>query len=570
MTAEIRAGTVFAGCEVERLLGRGGAGAAYLARRQADGRAVVLKFLAPEVAHDPDVRARFLREGQAQQRTPPHPNVVRVHGVHEERGLPFLVMDHAPGRTLLALAHERGGRVPAREALGLARDVARGLAVVHAQGFVHRDVKPENVMVGPDGVARLLDFGLAKDLFQSGLTAPGQLLGTAYYMAPEQWDDAREAGAESDLFALGATLYHLLAGRPPFVGADVTETFDLVESGDYPPLAEAAPELADQLGPDVAAELERVVAQLLQTEPALRYALAEAVARDLERLLAGQPAQLPCLVVEAAPPPPGQPEVPGLVGLRVPLVPGTRWSLGREGCAVSLAHPTVSRQHAELRRDADGFVLADLKSSHGTFVGDERVARPRTLADGDLVRLGDVRLRFRDPRHDARAGDPRRTQAFALDVERLPLPAAEVEALVRARDPRTLLVALERLAAPTPALFAWLTEVTGQAHQDVASWLAWWARVRHERGPQVVPDGPPGPALVLTGGTPPSFPLAGQGVVFLGRDEKCHVQLSGVARLEATVLRLDRRHVIVGERITAGFLAPGQPLVVGGVRLDVV
>ncbi len=324
--AELRAGSVFAGCEVERLLGRGGAGAAYLARRQTDGRAMVLKFLAPEVAHDPDVRARFLREGQAQERTPPHPNVVRVHGAHEERGLPFLVMDHAPGRTLLTLVQERGGRVPPREALGLARDVARGLSAVHAQGFVHRDVKPENVMVGPDGVARLLDFGLAKDLFQSGLTAPGQLLGTAYYMAPEQWDDAREATAETDLFALGATLYHLLAGRPPFDGADVTETFDLVESGDYPPLREVVPTLAGELGEAVADDLERVVAQLLQPEVALRYALAEAAARDLDLLLGGQPARLPCLMVE-------QPAE--LAGRRVPLVPGRRWAIGREGCAVT-------------------------------------------------------------------------------------------------------------------------------------------------------------------------------------------------------------------------------------------
>jgi serine/threonine protein kinase len=590
---EIPAGRVFADCVVERLLGRGGMGAAYLARQQPHGRLVVLKFLAPELATDPALRERFLREGRAQQKAP-GPHVVQVHGVHEENGAAFLVMEYVEGRTAAELMRERGGRLPPLEAARIARDVARGLATIHAQGLVHRDIKPENVMVTPDGAAKILDFGLAKDVFQSGLTAPGQLLGTSYYMAPEQWDDDQEETARSDLFALGATLYRLVVGRPPFVGADFAETAELAAEGDYPPMRAAVPGTPE--------DLARIVAQLLMAEPAHRYALADACADDLERVLQGRPADLPRLVVEAPPE----------LERRVLLVPGTRWRLGRDGaCDVTIDHPTVSRRHAEVRRGEDGFRLTDLKSSHGTFVGDVRLEQPRLLQDGDAVRLGDVVLRF----HDAR----RQERAFGLDVRREAVPAAALDLLLRQRDPRTLLVALERLA-PDPVATerarvvlrglvgdevaakaaqrveeadlraragvpAFLAAVSGaDVGADAAAWLVWWARARLSHPVQLAAAGeaPPPVRLDVVAGAaqPASLALAGQGLWFLGRDEKCHLRLAdpGVARLHATLLRLHRRLVVVdgghplgtevgGQRVSAAFVGPGDTLALGGVRV---
>ncbi|MCO5167452.1 MAG: protein kinase [Planctomycetes bacterium] len=377
---EPRQGDVIAGCVVERLLGRGAMGSAHLARRAADGRPVVVKVLAAELAQDAELRARFVREWQALRKVERHPNVVEVLDLDEGAARPALVLEHVPGVSLDE-ALRRHGRIEWARAARVARDLALGLAAVHARGIVHRDVKPANAVVTPAGQAKLIDFGVAKDLARhTALTLPGELLGTASFMAPEVWEEGPTTPAV-DLFALGATLYHLVAGAPPFAGDDLDQVADKVLAGDHAPLRAAVPAAP--------ADLEALVEHLLEPEPAHRCRSAAACARDLDRVLAGQPPLLPTLLVEGA-------------AARLPLVGAEWFTLGRDPAArLALGDPSVAPKHAQVRRAADGrFLLFDLRGSTGTWLDDAPLApgEPRPLRDGARGRVGGVGLRFRDPR----------------------------------------------------------------------------------------------------------------------------------------------------------------------------
>src|SRR5690606_42126852 len=178
-----------------------------------------------------------------------------------------------------AIAERR--RLAPADAARIAKGVALALGALHARGVLHRDVKPANVLLDPAGRARLVDLGLAKDVFLSGLTEPGQLLGTIHYMAPEQWNE-QPLDPRCDVFALGATLYHALIGVPPFPGQDAAEVADLATAGEYPP--------PRALVPDVPPALEEVVYLCLAPEPGRRYPDARACAEALGPVLRGLPA----------------------------------------------------------------------------------------------------------------------------------------------------------------------------------------------------------------------------------------------------------------------------------------
>ncbi|MCO5170266.1 MAG: FHA domain-containing protein [Planctomycetes bacterium] len=576
-------GLVLAGCRIERPLGRGGMGAVYLAR-DAAGDEVVVKVLAPEVALDPQVRRRFAREGDALGRLPPHPALVRLRAVAADAEPPAIVMDLVEGAPLSRLARGGQDRLAPLAIARAGRDVAGALAVVHAQGLLHRDVKPANVIVRPDGRATLVDFGVARDAFRSGLTRSGHMVGSTHFMAPEQWR-GDPLDARADLYGLGATLYHALTGRPPCTGADPAELMDRVLAGDVAP--------PRQLAPEVPLELERVVLQLLSADPRFRYPRAGDVADDLERVLAGQPARYPCLVPDGGP--------------RLALLPGRRFTLGRDpGCEVALEHPTVSREHAQLRREDGGWVLRDLRSSYGTRVNDERLAGARALAHGDVVRVGDVRLRFDDPLAAARAV---RADAAVAEPAREARAPALVDLLAARGDPRAALALLERLA-PDPledlaiaallgqeaaAASAWRPEDGALAARSLArlaggdpggleGWLGWWCGARATLPAQLVPEGrAPWAARVVVGGAARDVTLeAGAPPLQVGRDERCGLVLDHgeVSRLHATLLRLHRRVVVrdegsrsgtrlLGRPVRAAFVEPHAELALGPVRLRV-
>jgi len=202
---------------VVRELGRGGMGVVLEAENAFTGRRVAVKLIAPGLAADPGARARFLGEARAAARVE-HPNVVPILHVGESGGRPYIVMPLLAGETLDARL-KRDTRLAADDLDRLARELAAGLAAAHAAGLVHRDIKPANVWLDPAGRAVILDFGLAKLIADGadGLTATGTIMGTVHYMSPEQ-AEGLPVDARTDLFSLGAVLYHAATGRRPFTG----------------------------------------------------------------------------------------------------------------------------------------------------------------------------------------------------------------------------------------------------------------------------------------------------------------------------------------------------------------
>jgi serine/threonine-protein kinase len=213
--------------EILDRIGGGGMGVIYRARDVALGRPVAIKFIAPEIRRDPQARDRFMQEARAASALD-HPNICTIHEIAEtEDGRLYIVMTAYDGETL----RERLGRGPLSEdeAVDIGVQVARALAAAHEHGIVHRDVKPDNVILTRDGVAKLLDFGLART-GDGWMGAPGAVEGTVAYMSPEQVE-GRPADARSDVWALGVMLFEMLAGVRPFAAADPRVAIDLILSG---------------------------------------------------------------------------------------------------------------------------------------------------------------------------------------------------------------------------------------------------------------------------------------------------------------------------------------------------
>ncbi|MBL4846299.1 MAG: serine/threonine protein kinase, partial [Planctomycetes bacterium] len=245
--------------EVGALLGRGGMGAVFRARRRADGRPIALKIMSSQA--NPE---RFRREAEALARIA-HPNVVRVLDFGEEAGGLFLAMEFVEGESLEERIR-RQGALPVEDALGWTRALAGALRHVHARGVVHRDIKPENVMIREDGSACLVDFGLALTLDDDRLTKTGQVLGTLAYAAPELLLGRPEAvGPPADVFSLGATLYALLTGSAPI--PDGLFGAMLIQAQDVMPPAPRT--FCSGVPPD----LDRVCMACLAKDPAQRPTL---------------------------------------------------------------------------------------------------------------------------------------------------------------------------------------------------------------------------------------------------------------------------------------------------------
>jgi serine/threonine-protein kinase len=204
-----------------RRIGEGGMGAVYMAVDTRDNRPVALKLLPRHLAADAEFMHRFDAESHAVSRLR-HPNIVQGLATCKDRGRHFLVMEYCDGETLdRRLERERA--LPVAEALGIAAQVARGLAYAHGEGFVHGDIKPANIMLMPDGVARILDLGLTKQMGVPTLAQGETAVGTPDYIAPEQALSQPDIDGRADIYALGATLFHLLTGRTPFPGDSVVD-----------------------------------------------------------------------------------------------------------------------------------------------------------------------------------------------------------------------------------------------------------------------------------------------------------------------------------------------------------
>src|SRR6266545_1019086 len=228
-------GRTIGGYQLQTLLGAGGMGEVYRARDSKLGRDVAIKILPRAVTSDASRLARFEREARMLAALN-HPNICAIYGLEEADGVRFLILELVEGATLAERIKERGG-LPIAEALAIARQIVDALEVAHEKGIIHRDLKPANVNVTPDGVVKVLDFGIAKAVIadasdaeltpsppgKTGGTREGAILGTAAYMSPEQ-ARGKVVDKRADIWAFGCVLYEMLAGRAPFSGSTLTDT----------------------------------------------------------------------------------------------------------------------------------------------------------------------------------------------------------------------------------------------------------------------------------------------------------------------------------------------------------
>ncbi|HQR67265.1 MAG TPA: serine/threonine-protein kinase, partial [Thermoanaerobaculia bacterium] len=294
-----------------RELGKGAMGVVYLGRDPVIGRLVALKTI--RVAAEDDVEQRefnerFLREAQAAG-TLSHPNIVTVHDVGEEDEVSFIAMEYVEGKNLKQVIRDKE-RLSFERIAEIISEVAGALDYAHRKGIVHRDVKPANIIITPDGTVKIMDFGIAK-IETSSLTETGQFLGTPNYMSPEQVTGEAVDG-RSDLFSLGVVLYELLTRKKPFLGDNVTSISYKIVHEDFAPLKAADAAIPSEFGP--------ILAKALSKDPAARYqrgaefsqALSEVRARqaeyqmirDLGEMVAQSEKLGPVAPVEAAPAPP--------------------------------------------------------------------------------------------------------------------------------------------------------------------------------------------------------------------------------------------------------------------------
>jgi WD40 repeat protein len=266
------------GYQIERELGRGGMGVVYMARQVGLDRLVALKMILAGGHARAAELARFKTEAEAIARLS-HPNIVAVYEVGECQGKPFLALEFCGGGSLdRKLA---GSPLPAEQAARLVEALAQAMHAAHLANVIHRDLKPANVLLGDDGTPKITDFGLAKKLDEVGQTHTGDVMGTPSYMAPEQAQGKKDIGPAADVYALGAILYELLGGRPPFRAATIYDTLvQVIAEEPVPPR---------RLNAQVPADLETIVLKCLEKEPARRYASAQELADDLARWQRGEP-----------------------------------------------------------------------------------------------------------------------------------------------------------------------------------------------------------------------------------------------------------------------------------------
>jgi eukaryotic-like serine/threonine-protein kinase len=259
---------------LESKLGSGGMSTVYLALDEVLDRPVAIKLLHREISEEADQLERFRREARAAARLS-HPNLVSVIDAGEDEGRPYIVFEYIEGRTLKRRIQDEGG-LPIDESVAYAIEIGRGLTAAHARKLVHRDVKPQNVLIDPDGRAKVTDFGIARSLESEGLTATGRVLGTTDYVSPEQ-AMGESVDERSDAYSLGIVLYEMLTGDVPF-RAETQVGVAMKHVNEPLPDVQAK-------RPEVSAALASVVDRATTKDPRDRYPTVAEMVRDLEQTL---------------------------------------------------------------------------------------------------------------------------------------------------------------------------------------------------------------------------------------------------------------------------------------------
>jgi len=270
-------GTVLGGrFQIDQVLGSGGVGVVFRARDRELGDTVALKVLRQRFWNDPSFLARLKEELKLARRVT-HAHVLRTYDFGELDGVPFVSMEYVKGVTLRTLLDRADSRLPFTAGLSLSRQLCSGLGAAHQLGVIHRDVKPENVILDAAGNAKLMDFGLARPVADTGdgLTKAGEVVGTPRYMAPERFGGG-DVDARTDVYSCGIVLYEIFTTEAPYRGGTVVETIS--QHLHEPPVPPR------ERWPEIPPDLEAIILRCLAKEPAKRFADAGALLRELERV----------------------------------------------------------------------------------------------------------------------------------------------------------------------------------------------------------------------------------------------------------------------------------------------
>jgi len=277
---ELTTGSIFAGrYQIIEELGTGGMGKVYRALDKKLNEEVAFKLIKPEIASDRKIVERFSNELKLARKIV-HRNVARMFDLNEDRGIHYFTMEYVRGDDLKKLIR-RIGQLNAEQAVPIAKQICEGLVEAHRLGVVHRDLKPQNIMVDEEGNARIMDFGIARSLESKGITGTGVMIGTPEYMSPEQVE-GKETDQQSDIYSLGIILYEMLTGRVPFEG-DTPFTIGMKHKGEVP-------KDPRELNAQIPEDLSRVILICLEKEKANRYQSADDVRSELTRIEKGMPA----------------------------------------------------------------------------------------------------------------------------------------------------------------------------------------------------------------------------------------------------------------------------------------
>jgi serine/threonine protein kinase len=375
-------GTRMGDFELLAELGRGGMGVVYKAQQLSLERSVAVKMLLAEHEKNPIVLTRFLTEARTDAALD-HPNIIKVFQVGETALGHYFVMEFVDGPSLERVIQR--GPLPLPAAMSLAILLAGAVHYAHTKGVIHRDLKPANIILDRSRRPVIMDFGIAKCVGRSAaLTQQGAIMGTPGYMPPEQaGEDPSKVGPYSDVYSLGAILYSMLSGRPPYDEDTALKTLLKVVSEELPPPVR-------DLRQDVPPRLEQICMKCLHKKPAERYASARELAEALRQFRAGLGKSA------AAPRRPKSPAI--LMNLKTQkhsrLFLGTNVIGRAPGCDVVILAREVSKRHCQITVGDDGAEVEDLSSINGTSVNGQPVTRCR-LTDGDEVAVAGHRFQFR-------------------------------------------------------------------------------------------------------------------------------------------------------------------------------
>jgi serine/threonine protein kinase len=354
--------------------GRGSFATVYIVRDLGDNQIYALKVMHLELSDDGELLARFQREAHILLNLS-DTHIVRIFDYGNDNNMHYIVMDYIDGQSLKYFMINQGPLDPLR-ALNYARQIVEGLETAYKQGVVHRDIKPQNILINSKDMVKITDFGLARGRDTVTLTQSNVFMGTAYYISPEQAESGRSADTRSDLYSVATVLFEMLAGRPPYEGETAVDIVIKHMNEKVPSICRLRPELPMEMD-----SFMQIVPRTARSDEGNQVAN-----------------KLP------APPPPTTREARIVVnssGLVIPLN-GDKMVVGRQDPTlgiypeISLADKTVGRRHAYLRNQQGTYTVEDLNALNKTRLNGVTLTphEERTLKDGDILRFGSVEVRF--------------------------------------------------------------------------------------------------------------------------------------------------------------------------------